>query len=64
MPVLMCSSETLTWREEMFRIKAVQMDNLSDLLGITIIDKVTKARIQELCRVTKGVNEKIDEGVL
>ena len=36
------------------------MDNLRGLLGIRRLDN---ARIRQLCRVTKGVNEKIDEVV-
>ena len=40
------------------------MDNLRGLLGIRRLDKVLNARIRELCRVTKEVDERIDEGVL
>ena len=40
------------------------MDNLRGLLGITRMDRVPNARISELCGVTKGVDERIDEGVL
>ena len=40
------------------------MDNLRGLLGIRRMDKVANARIKQLCGVTKGVDEKIDEGVL
>ena len=40
------------------------MDNLRGLLGIRRMDKVPNARIRQLCRVTKGVDEKIDKGVL
>ena len=39
------------------------MDNLSSLLGVRRIDKVPNARVRQLCGVTKGVDEKIDEGV-
>ena len=46
------------------RIRDVQMDNLRGLLGIRRMDRVPNARIRELCGVMKGVNEKIDEGVL
>ena len=57
--------QTLQWREkERSRIRAVQMDNLRGLLGFRRIDKVPNARIKELCGVTKGVDERIDEGVL
>ena len=40
------------------------MDNLRGLLGITRMDRVPNARISELCGVTNGVDERIDEGVL
>ena len=52
-PVLTYGSETMIWREkERPRIRAVQMDNLRDLLGTRRMDKVTNARIRQLCRVT------------
>ena len=40
------------------------MDNLRGLLGIRSKDKVPNARIRQLHGITKGVDEKIDEGVL
>ena len=40
------------------------MDNLRRLLGIRSMDRVPNGRIRELCGVTKGVDERIDEGVL
>ena len=46
------------------RIWLVHMDNLRGLLGIRRMDKVPNARIRKLCRVTKGVDEKTDEGFL
>ena len=49
--------------KERFRFKAVQMDNLRELLGIRM-DRVLNARITELCGVRKGPDERIDEGVL
>ena len=62
MPVFTYGSETTIWREEdRSRITAVQMDNLRDLLGIRRMDKVPNARKRQLCGVTKGVDEKIDE---
>ena len=65
MPVLTYGSETMIWREkERSRIFSLQMDNLRGLLGIMIMDKVPNARIRQLCGVTKGVHEKIDECVL
>ena len=55
-PVLMYGSETMLWKEEISRIRAVQVDNLRGLLGIRRMDKVPNARIRELCGVTKGVD--------
>ena len=64
-PVLTYGSETMTWREKQrSRIKAVQMDNLRDLLRIRRTNKVLNARIRQLCGVTKGVDKKIGEGLL
>ena len=40
------------------------MDNLRSLLDIKRMDRVLNARIRELCGVTKGVDERIDEGFL
>ena len=40
------------------------MDNPRGLLGIRMMDKVPNERISELCRVTKELDERIDEGVL
>ena len=40
------------------------MDNLRGLLGIRRIDRISNAWIRELCRMMKGVDERIDEGVL
>ena len=59
-PILTYGSETIIWKE----IRAVEMDNLKGLQGIRRMDKVPNARIRQLCGVTKGVDEKIDEGVL
>ena len=47
-----------------YRIRDLQMDNLRGLLGMRRLDKVLNALISELCRVTKRVNETMDEGVL
>ena len=53
MPVLTYGSETMLRREEdRSRIRTVQMD------------KVLNSRIRQLCGVTKGVYEKIDECIL
>ena len=55
----------MLWKEkEKSRIRAVQMDNLRGLLGIRRIYRVSAARIRELCAVTKGVDQRIEEGVL
>ena len=40
------------------------MDNHRGLLGIRRMDRVPNARIRELCRVKKGLDERINEGVL
>ena len=54
----------MIWREkEKSRNWAVQIHNHKGLLGIRM-DKVPTARIKQLWGVTKGVDEKIDEGVL
>ena len=50
--------------EERSRIRAIQMDNFRRLLSMRRIDRVPNARIRELCGVTKGVDERIDKGVL
>ena len=42
----------------------VQMDNLRRLLDIRRMDRVPNARIKELCGVKKGLDERIDEGML
>ena len=46
------------------RVKTVQMDNVRGLLGIRMMDSIPSAQIRELCRVKKGLNERIDEGRL
>ena len=42
----------------------MQIDNLRGLLGIRRMNRVPNARIRELCGVKKGLDERIDEGVL
>ena len=65
MPVLLYGSETMIWKEkERSRIRAVEIDNLRSLLDIRRMDKVLNEQIRQLCGVMKGVDEKIDEGVL
>ena len=34
------------------------------MLGIRRVDRVPNARVRELCEVTKGLDERIDEGIL
>ena len=59
MPVLMYGSETIIWKEEeRSRIRAVQMDKIGSLLSIR------NSWIRELCRMLKGVDERIEEDVL
>ena len=60
----MYGSETMLWKKERSRVRAVQMDNLRGLLGISRMDRVLNPKIRELCRVTKGVDERIDVGAL
>ena len=56
------SSGTMIWIEkERFKIRAVQMDSIRSMRKI---DKFLNARIWESSGVTKGGNERIDEGVL
>ena len=40
------------------------MVNLKGLLGIMRMDKVSNVKIRQLRKLTKSVDEKIDEGVL
>ena len=56
----------MIWKEEegRVRIRVVQMVNLRGLLDIMKMKKVVNARIRKLRRVTIGVDERIDEGVL
>ena len=61
-PVLMYGSKTMLWKEkERSRVIAVKMDNLGGLLGIRRMDKVPNLQIRELCGVTNGMNESINE---
>ena len=64
-PFLTYGSETMMWREkERSRIRAVQMDNVRDLLGIRRMDEIPNSRIRQLSGVAKRVEEKIYEDVL
>ena len=40
------------------------MNNLRSLHGIRRMDRIPNARVRELCGMTKGVDQMIDEGVL
>ena len=44
-PVLTYGSETVLWKEERSRFRAVQMDNLRGLLGIRRMDRVPNSRM-------------------
>ena len=46
------------------RIRVVERDNLRDLLGIRRMDKVPNEQIRDLCRVAKGLDERINSSVL
>ena len=50
-PVLLYGGETMVWRKETSNIRPVQMDNLKGMLGIRRINRVSNARIRELCEV-------------
>ena len=64
-PVLMYGSETMLLKEkESSIVRAVQMDNLRGFLDIRRVDRVSNARIMELCGVKKRLDERIDEGLL
>ena len=45
---------------ERSRIGDAQVGNLRDFLGIRKMDRVTNAWMGKLCRVTKGIDERID----
>ena len=62
--LFLCTIETMLRKEEISRIRAVQMVNLRGLLGIRKMDRVPNEWIRELCGVTKGVDKRIDKGVL
>ena len=50
--------------KERSRIRTVQVDNLRGLLDIRRMDGISKARIRALCGAKKGLDERIDEGLL
>ena len=47
-PVLTYGSDTMLWKEEISRTRAVQMDNLRDLLDIRRVDRLPNAWMREL----------------
>ena len=49
---------------ERSRVRVVQMDNLTGLLGSRRTDRVHNARMREICRVKKDLDERIDEGMV
>ena len=50
----------MLWKKkERSGVRTVQMDNLRGLLGIREMDRVPKARIRELYRVKKDLDERI-----
>ena len=64
-PVLMYGSEKMLLKEkERSSVRAVQMDNLRELLAIRRMDRVPNARIRGLCGVRKDLDEKLDEGLM
>ena len=50
--------------KERSRVKTVQIDKLKGLLGIRRNDRIPNARIRELCRMRKSLDERINESVL
>ena len=46
-PFLTYGSETMLWKEERSRIRAVQVDNLCGLRGIIRMDRVSNARNED-----------------
>ena len=60
-PIFIYGSETILWKEkERSRNTGVQMEKLRGLLGIRRMDRVPNVRIRELCKVTKGLDERTD----
>ena len=56
----------MLWKEEeeRYRVRAIQMDYLRGLLGIKRMECVPNARVRKLCGVRKGLDERINEGIL
>ena len=63
--VFIYGNETMIWKEkERSRIMDIRKNSLRASLGIRKIDKILNTLIKERCGVTKGVDERIDVGVL
>ena len=62
MPVCMYDSETMLWKVEKSRIRAIQMDKIRGLLGIRRMNKVWNAQIRQLCRVTEVLMKLSSDG--
>ena len=61
----MYGSEIMLWKgKERSRVRTVQMENFRGLLGIKRMGRVPNTWTRELCGLKKGLEEKIDEGVL
>ena len=58
---VMYGSMIVIWKDKKkSRIRDIQMNNLRGFLCIKRIDEVSNAQIRELCRVTKGVDNRIN----
>ena len=65
MPVLMYSSETMILRKRSSLGLGLYRWTNSEVCWVSRrMDKVPNARIRQLCRVMKGLEDRIDEGVL
>ena len=62
--LFLCIAVEQLWEKERSRINAIQMDNHRGLLGIRRRNRMPNAWKRELSRVMKGVDKRIDEGVL
>ena len=47
--LFLCLAETMLWKEESTKIRAVQMENLRGLLGFRRMDRIPNAPRRELC---------------
>ena len=59
--LFLCMAVRMLWKEkERSRVRDIQMDNL----GIRRMNRILNAWIREICGVRKGLDERIDEGIL